>query len=123
MWGISPFLSHVAKVARVGFQEPFTPSHVWLLLAVPVCLTVCAPLRYGLPLLSLRMFVDRVKLIMICQKPGAKKARQVKPKLVTTYLIVIVVLAAFVSFPNALVFISVGFDMGNCTVFGFKPPF
>ena len=62
--------------------------------------------------------MKRVKLIKICQTPGAKKARRIKPTLITVYQVLILVLSAFVAFPNALVFIASGTGMDYCTVFG-----
>lgn len=70
--------------------------------------------------LTFEMFIDRVRMVLICAKPGVKKARRIKPRLITIYLVIVFVLSAFGSFPNALVFISSGFGMGECGVF--HPP-
>ena len=36
-----------------------------------------------------RMFIDRVRMVLICAKPGAKKARRIKPRLITIYLVIV----------------------------------
>ena len=56
-------------------------------------------------------------MVLICQKPGQKKARRLPPYLVTTYLVIVLVLSALCSYPNALIFITTKWDVGQCAVF------
>jgi hypothetical protein len=60
--------------------------------------------------------MDKFRLLRICGRPQ-KVTKRLEPKLLLYYMLAIFILATLVSFPNALIFITVGFGLDDCITF------